>query len=143
MKRTHFLLVLLVLFCSGTVNSQIPLAAGQDYLGLLCRIDVNTKLDETIGGYATYDIPTIPQKLVYLYGPGRPVIEENGKLKLWLKEIERELMDGDSGIQYIEVVVYKPYGTPPAPDEDDNGYWKHPEYLGYFIIELVVKTSIY
>lgn len=139
MKKTHFLLVLLVLFCSGTVNSQIPLAAGQDYLGLLCRIDVNTKLDETIDGYATYDIPTIPQKLVYLYGPGRPVIEENGKLKLWLKEIERELLDADSGIQYIEVVVYNRWGNP-AIDED---YWKHPEYLGYYIIELVVKTSIY
>lgn len=143
MKKTLLFLFLTVLFCTAIANSQTPLAAGRDYLGVLCRIDVNTKLDETINGYATYDIPLIRNKVVYLYGPGRPQLTPDGKLQLWLKEIERELMDDDSGIEYIEVAVYKPYGTPPAPDEDDNGYWNHPEYLGYYVIELVVKTSIY
>jgi len=143
MKKTHLILILFVLFCGITANSQMAHAPGQDYLGLLCRIDVNTKLDETVGGYATYDIPPIRNKIVYVYGPGRPQITPDGKLQLWLKHLELDLMDDESGIQYIEVVVYNPYGTAPAPDEDDNGYWNHPEYLGYYIIELVVKTSIY
>ena len=139
MKKQHLLSVLFLLLCAFPTLAQTPYAPGQDYLGLLCRIDVNTKLDETIGGYATYDIPEINNKIVYLYGPGRPQITPEGKLKLWLKEIELELLDDETGIQYIEVCVYNRWGNP-SIDED---YWKHPEYLGYYIIELVVKKTIY
>ena len=148
MKKLTLLLTfaLLSVVSALKANAQSSMA-GPDVGGLWCYVDVDLKHDVTERGWAYYEIlspmpngdtVTIPTGGdVLCMGPGRPrLVERDGItcLKLYLPEIELEIMGEEYGTAYVEV-------------NSDTlvkilGWWTFPEYIPkYYTIQLQIKNT--
>lgn len=144
MKKSVFIFTLIATIFPVCAQSNL---SGPDVGGLWCYVDVDVKFDETENGWASYEIDTplpngdrisiSPGSEVLCMGPGRPrLAERDGKtvLKLWLKEIEIELMGAEYGTQYVEVNTETLVPV--------LGWWTKPEWIPkYYTIQLQVKNT--
>lgn len=137
---------LLSIISSLSCKAQSSLS-GPDVGGLWCYVDVDLKHDKTEGGWAYYEILTpIPNgDMVHIssggeilcMGPGRPrLVDRNGVtcLKLFLRDIELDIMGEEYGTAYVEVNTETLVTV--------LGWWTIPTQVPkYYTIQLQVKNT--
>lgn len=137
---------LLSIISSLSCKAQSSLS-GPDVGGLWCYVDVDLKHDPTENGWAYYEILTpipngdriyiTPGGEVLCMGPGRPrLVERDGStyLKLFLKDVELEIMGEEYGTAYVEV------NTETLVTVMD--WWTIPANIPkYYTIQLQVKNT--